>query len=546
MSGRMARGLCWAGVLGFAAAACTDSVAPPPPTRSLPPPSFSYSVNGTALNQVNGSLRENGTLLIKGFNPTNPHHGDAIVATFYWLGSTNIIDSVTDVLTNPQFTPVGNKYTLVEYITAGGYSMATYVATNVQNFPDPNTDPGQGDILAVRAHLSQSVSDGGITISSWTGVEDNFAHALSGHLSAAGSDSNTVTAHAGAITADAGAIVYSVTMGGLAGLDRPAGFSDVLGGSDDFFKEDVVYSVSAVAGNVDPQWTWFYGPPAKPWLVTTLALRKAPPPTGNLTATTTTTGSDLDADGYTVTVDGTQSSAIGINGSAPFTGLAAGDHSVQLSGLAANCTVTGANPQTVNVPAGATATAPFTVTCTPITGNINVTTTSSGANIPTSYSVSVDGANSQTIASNNGSVTYSALTAGNHTTVLTVPANCTVSGGSSKSVTVTAGQTVADPYSVNCNAPPAVNAGPDESALTGVLYSLRWSFTDANHNGPWKYTINWGDGSTSSGTVSSEGSFSNGHTYLILLPKTFTVKVTVTDAANAPGSSTKKVSVLLL
>ena len=175
-----------------------------------------------------------------------------------------------------------------------------------------------------------------------------------------------------------------------------------------------------------------------------------------------------------------------------------------------------------------------------------MTTSSGGANIPTSYTVSVDGGNSRTIASNNGSVTYTALSPGSHTTLLTVPSNCTVNGGPSKSINVTAGQTTADPYSVNCNAPLAVNAGPDETALTGVLYSLLWSFTDANHNGPWSYKINWGDGSTSSGTVSSEGSFTNGHTYIVVLPKTFTVKVTVTDAAGGVGSSTKKVSVLLL
>jgi PKD domain len=544
MSLRLAKYLPWGLVVLFAGAACRDAVAPR--SRALPPPSFSYSPNGTSLNQVNGSLRENGTVLIKGFNPTNPHHGDAIIATFYWLGSTNIVDSVDDVLTNPQFTPVGNKYTLVEYVTAGGYSMATYVATNVQNFPDPNTDPGQSDILAVRAHLSQAVTDGGITISSWTGVDDNFATALGDHRSAAGSDTTTVSAHAGAISADAGAIVYSVTMGGLTGLDRPAGFTDVLQGSDDSFKQDAAYVVPANSGSLDPQWTWFYSPPAKPWLVTTLALRRAPPPTGDLTATTTTTGADLDPDGYTVTVDGTQSSAIGVNGSTAFPGLSAGGHSVQLSGLAANCAVSGANPQSVNVPAGGAVTAAFSVNCTPITGNIAVTTTSGGANIPTSYTVTVDGGNGQTIASNNGSVTYTALLAGNHTVVLTVPANCTVSGGPSRTATVIAGQTITVPYSVNCNAPPVVNAGPNETALTGVLYSLHWSFTDANHNGPWTYRITWGDGSTSTGTVTSEGSYTTGHTYVTVLPKAFTVTVTVTDAAGAPGSRTKTVSVLLL
>ena len=540
-NGKRVTGLAWIVVCVAAVAACTDALAPP--TRRLLP-SFSYSPNGAALDQFNGALGENGTLVIKGFNPTNPHHGDAIIATFYWIGSTNIIDSVSDVLTTAPYTPVGNKYTLVEYVTAGGYSMATYVATNVQNFPDPNT--GSGDVLAVAGYLSQSVTDAGVSISAWSGVEDNFALALGEHRSATGSAATTTTAHAGGVAVDAGALLYTVTMGALAGLDKPAGFTSIGQGADNFLKQETAYLVQASAGSVDPGWTWFYGPDQSTWLATTLALKRAPPPTGDLTATTSTTGSDLDPDGYTVTVDGGQNQPIGINGSAPFPGLAAGDHSVQLSGLAANCTVSGANPQIVNVPAGATATAPFTVTCTPITGNINVTTTSSGANIPASYTVSVDGTNSQTIASKNGSVTYTALSPGSHTTFLTVPSNCTVSGGPSKSVNVIAGQTTADPYSVNCNAPPAVNAGPDETAVTGVLYSLQWSFTDANHNGPWSYKINWGDGSTSTGTVSNEGSFTNGHTYIVVLPKTFTVKVTVTDAANAPGSSTKKVTVLLL
>src|SRR5438128_2490381 len=131
---------------------------------NAPPPA------GVALDQWNGSFNETGRMLIKGFNPTNPHLGDAIVATFFWVGSTttNIIDSVTDVLTTSPYTPVGNTYHLVEYVTAGGISMATYVATNVQNFPDPNLD--QSTVLAVRASLSDSVTDGGIMMFAYTGV----------------------------------------------------------------------------------------------------------------------------------------------------------------------------------------------------------------------------------------------------------------------------------------------------------------------------------------------------------------------------------------
>ena len=143
-------------------------------------------------------------------------------------------------------------------------------------------------------------------------------------------------------------------------------------------------------------------------------------------------------------------------------------------------------------------------------------------------------------------MTFTNLAAGNHTAVLAVPGNCTVSGGASRSVSVPSGGTVNLSYAVSCNAPPVVNAGPDATALTGLLYTLQWSFSDANHNGPWTYTINWGDGSTSSGTVASEGSVSNGHTYITVLPRDFTVTVTVRDASGAATSDTKVIRVLLL
>ena len=163
---------------------CTETIGPK--RGQLGAPSF-------ALDQVNGTFGESGKLLIKGFNPTNPHVGDAIVATFYWVGSTNIIDSVTDVLTIPGYPRVGNKYTLVEYVTAGGISMATYVATNVENFPDGYNAAAQDSILAVRADLSDSVT-GGISISAYTGVASVAVRALGEHRSASGTGSTTTIA----------------------------------------------------------------------------------------------------------------------------------------------------------------------------------------------------------------------------------------------------------------------------------------------------------------------------------------------------------------
>jgi len=326
---------------------------------------FSFSASGITLDKATGTLSTSGRMLIKGFNVGNPHHGDAIIATFYWLGSRFIIDSVTDVLTtSPSFTPVGNQYHLVDYVTAGGYSMATYVATNVQNFPDPFTDPGQ--VLAVRANLSDSVADGGITITAWTGVEDNFAAALGDRASKSGSDATVTLAHAGPIAIGAGSLAYTVTMSGLWGLDRPQGYNSTGGpGSDNVIKEDAAYAVQASAGTVDPAWAWFYGPPGDTWLVTTLALNPGKSPPGDLTVTTSTTGLSLDLDGYTVTVDGSQTRAVASNGSVTFTGLPAGSHSVTLSGVAVNCTVNGSNPRSVDVPSGATASTTYAVSCVP-------------------------------------------------------------------------------------------------------------------------------------------------------------------------------------
>ena len=226
---------------------------------------------GIVLNQVNSTLGLSGTTFIKGFNPTNPHHGDAIVATFFWFGSTNVIDSVTDVLTTPDFAPVGNKYTLVDYVTTGGISMATYVATNVQNFPDPN-DPSTGVVLAVRASLSQPVSEGGIMISSYTGVSAVSAVAVGAHHSGFGSGSTITVADAGAIPVGTGALTYGVTMSnGLAGRDPPPGFLNIVTQSSGTMVTEGDYAVQTSAGTVDPRWTWYFSSPSS-WLATGFTL----------------------------------------------------------------------------------------------------------------------------------------------------------------------------------------------------------------------------------------------------------------------------------
>src|SRR5439155_1751106 len=126
-------------------------------------------------------------------------------------------------------------------------------------------------------------------------------------------------------------------------------------------------------------------------------IKPPPPTTGGLTVTTSTSGSDLDPDGYTVTVDAGNSQPIGPNSTGvTFTNLSAGNHPVVLSGVASNCSVSGGTSHTVTVIAGQTISHGFTVTCTaipPTTGDLVVTTTTSGADLPPDgYTAIVNGA----------------------------------------------------------------------------------------------------------------------------------------------------------
>ena len=257
------------------AAACSDVVAPRPRPPVIGAPEFDVAASGGTA--ANGTFGESGTALAMGFYPTNPHAGDAIVVTFFWLGSTNIIDSVTDRLANG--TRVGNTYTLVEYVTARGLSMATYVATNAQNFPDPN--PDQNAVLEVEAHLAGAVTDGGVMLSAYTGVNAVSAQAVGAHRSADGSGSSITVAAPGVIPVNAGALAYSVTLSnaGVAGLIRPTGFTSVIALGDAAMGSQGAYAPQVSADSIDPHWTWFFDGDAHctstspcTWLATVLAL----------------------------------------------------------------------------------------------------------------------------------------------------------------------------------------------------------------------------------------------------------------------------------
>ena len=72
------------------------------------------------------------------------------------------------------------------------------------------------------------------------------------------------------------------------------------------------------------------------------------PSTGNVQVSASTTGADLDPDGYTVAVDGGAGRSLAVNGTVTFSQLSAGDHTVTLSGIAARYLLTWSALWTLN------------------------------------------------------------------------------------------------------------------------------------------------------------------------------------------------------
>jgi Tol biopolymer transport system component len=184
------------------------------------------------------------------------------------------------------------------------------------------------------------------------------------------------------------------------------------------------------------------------------------PTEGSIQVTVATTGNagDFDADGYTVAVDGGVGEALPINGSVTFSQLTVADHSVALSGLASNCTVSGQDPLPVTVTAGATSQASFQVSCAPPAvqpGDLQVTVATSGSPADLDqdgFAVSLDRGAYQALAIN-GSITFPQLTPGTHSVALAgIASNCAVSGENPATATVVAGTTAHADFQIVCAA----------------------------------------------------------------------------------------------
>jgi len=165
-----------------------------------------------------------------------------------------------------------------------------------------------------------------------------------------------------------------------------------------------------------------------------------PPETG-VRLTTTTTGLDLDADGYRVTVDGTDIGVIPVNDMALIR-LDPGSRTIALNDLAPNCSSADSLSQIVTIVDTQLSPVTFALTCTATSGVIRIAVQLSGTAVAGRYEANVDGRPFPVHPSKPAYL--SGVSPGRHVVSLMVaPPSCMIQTGS-QSVTVTAGQLVRD------------------------------------------------------------------------------------------------------
>jgi hypothetical protein len=87
------------------------------------------------------------------------------------------------------------------------------------------------------------------------------------------------------------------------------------------------------------------------------------PELGALRVEARTSGTDVDRDGFIVTVDTLATVVIPSNGSYQFEGITTGSHTIRLSGLSANCSSVGPLERTVQVSSETMTTVSYSVAC---------------------------------------------------------------------------------------------------------------------------------------------------------------------------------------
>ena len=184
---------------------------------------------------------------------------------------------------------------------------------------------------------------------------------------------------------------------------------------------------------------------------------------------TTTTGGDIDADGYWITVDGTIVFPIGPSALFRLAGLDRGTHQLRIEDVAANCTLNGASERQFLVTDDHTPDLVIEVECD-ATG-VRVTTNTTGVDVPFEGFAATVAGREEMLAST-GVATMTRIAPGTHSITVEPTENCQVIGGKQRTVVVELRKVSPVAVEVTCSLTPKEIAFTSDNYNRGYYTSL--------------------------------------------------------------------------
>ena len=189
------------------------------------------------------------------------------------------------------------------------------------------------------------------------------------------------------------------------------------------------------------------------------------PTLASVTTVTATSGPASDADGYTLQIDAERREPVGIADTLVVAGLAAGEHELELQGVAPNCTVSGGGTRTVTAGSDESAFVRFDVECSSTAGTLQVTTATGGVDLdPGGFVASVN--DSEVFAIGANAVASTTLPTGSYRVALGgIGSNCTLDGPAEREAEVLSGGITRLEFALHCSATTPAGRGHEIAFL---------------------------------------------------------------------------------
>jgi len=171
---------------------------------------------------------------------------------------------------------------------------------------------------------------------------------------------------------------------------------------------------------------------------------------GSIRLAVSTTGQDIDPDGYTYSLEGAVPTTVAINGQVVIPNLSAGNYELSFGGIAGNCQSLTPATATVAVLAGETTNVDLNVECE---ARLRIATSTAGPDADLYYILELDGGAGQLLSADGDTVAIPDLALGNHVVrIAGLASNCAISGDSLRTVTIGVDDLLTERVNVTCSA----------------------------------------------------------------------------------------------